>query len=84
MFPSCIQITLEKYGIKVRKDAYTDRSIPFYGHLSLSFRVESLPNLSAPFTCTPYRERTICRLKNGIFWDVTPRGSCNNRRFRGT
>jgi hypothetical protein len=22
--------------------------------------------------------------KNGIFWDVTPCGSCNNRRFGGT
>jgi hypothetical protein len=23
-------------------------------------------------------------LKNGVFWDVTPCGSCKNRRFRGT
>jgi hypothetical protein len=23
-------------------------------------------------------------IKNGIFWDVTPRGSYKNRRFRGT
>jgi hypothetical protein len=23
-------------------------------------------------------------LKNGIFWDVTPCGSCKNRRFGGT
>jgi hypothetical protein len=22
--------------------------------------------------------------KNGVFWDVTPCGSCNNRRFGGT
>jgi hypothetical protein len=22
--------------------------------------------------------------KNAIFWDVTPCGSCKNRRFRGT
>jgi hypothetical protein len=22
--------------------------------------------------------------KNGVFWDVTPRGSCKNRRFGGT
>jgi hypothetical protein len=22
--------------------------------------------------------------KNGVFWDVTPCGSCKNRRFRGT
>jgi hypothetical protein len=23
-------------------------------------------------------------MKNGVFWDVTPCGSCKNRRFRGT
>jgi hypothetical protein len=23
-------------------------------------------------------------LKNGVFWDVTPRGSCKNRRSGGT
>jgi hypothetical protein len=23
-------------------------------------------------------------VKNGVFWDVTPSGSCKNRRFRGT
>jgi hypothetical protein len=25
----------------------------------------------------------LTQLKNGVFWDVTPCGSCNNRRFRG-
>jgi hypothetical protein len=23
-------------------------------------------------------------MKNGVFWDVTPCGSCKNRRFGGT
>jgi hypothetical protein len=23
-------------------------------------------------------------VKNGVFWDVTPCGSCKNRRFGGT
>jgi hypothetical protein len=23
-------------------------------------------------------------MKNGVFWDVTPCGSCKNRRFEGT
>jgi hypothetical protein len=27
---------------------------------------------------------TIQHLKNAVFWDVTPRGSCKNRRFGGT
>jgi hypothetical protein len=29
-------------------------------------------------------KRSKAKLKNGVFWDVTPCGSCNNRRFRGT
>jgi hypothetical protein len=27
---------------------------------------------------------TKITLKNGVFWDVTPCGSCKNRRFGGT
>jgi hypothetical protein len=27
---------------------------------------------------------TAVTMKNGVFWDVTPRGSCKNRRFGGT
>jgi hypothetical protein len=27
---------------------------------------------------------TAVTMKNAIFWDVTPRGSCNKRRFGGT
>jgi hypothetical protein len=27
---------------------------------------------------------TAVTMKNGVFWDVTPFGSCKNRRFRGT
>jgi hypothetical protein len=27
---------------------------------------------------------TAVTMKNGTFWDVTPRGSCKNRRFGGT
>jgi hypothetical protein len=28
--------------------------------------------------------QSIVKMKNGIFWDVTPCGSCKNRRFGGT
>jgi hypothetical protein len=24
------------------------------------------------------------KIRNGVFWDVTPCGSCKNRRFGGT
>jgi hypothetical protein len=27
---------------------------------------------------------TVVTMKNGVFWDVTPCGSCKNRRFGGT
>jgi hypothetical protein len=27
---------------------------------------------------------TVATMKNGVFWDVTPCGSCKNRRFGGT
>jgi hypothetical protein len=26
----------------------------------------------------------VLTMKNGVFWDVTPCGSCKNRRFGGT
>jgi hypothetical protein len=26
----------------------------------------------------------VVTMKNGVFWDVTPCGSCKNRRFGGT
>jgi hypothetical protein len=28
--------------------------------------------------------KTTNPLMNAVFWNVTPRGSCNNRRFGGT
>jgi hypothetical protein len=31
-----------------------------------------------------YEVFTAVTMKNGVFWDVTPCGSCKNRRFRGT
>jgi hypothetical protein len=34
-----------------------------------------------PF-CKLWRSENV--LKNGVFWDVTPCGSCKNRRFGGT
>jgi hypothetical protein len=27
---------------------------------------------------------TAVTMKNGVFWDITPCGSCRNRRFEGT
>jgi hypothetical protein len=27
---------------------------------------------------------TVVTMKNGVFWDVMPHGSCKSRRFKGT
>jgi hypothetical protein len=32
----------------------------------------------------PTNKTNSVALKNGVFWDVTPCGSCKNRRFVGT
>jgi hypothetical protein len=32
----------------------------------------------------PTIESIAVTMKNGVFWDVTPCGSCKNRRFGGT
>jgi hypothetical protein len=34
--------------------------------------------------CCNFEVFTALIMKNGIFWDVMPRGSCRNRRFGGT
>jgi hypothetical protein len=43
---------------------------------------------AAVTSCTKRVAETLRRaekvLKNGVFWDVTPCGSCKNRRFGGT
>jgi hypothetical protein len=31
-----------------------------------------------------YEVITAVTMKNGVFWDVVPCGSCKNRRFGGT
>jgi hypothetical protein len=44
-----------------------------------------LQNISITFTCCVRLEVfTAVTVKNGVFWDVTPCGSCKNRRFGGT
>jgi hypothetical protein len=34
--------------------------------------------------CVRFEVFTAVTMKNAVFWDVTPCGSCKNRRFRGT
>jgi hypothetical protein len=49
--------------------------------------LERIFNKFPKYLLTPWplvRERTILNMKNGVFWVVTPCGSCKNRRFGGT
>jgi hypothetical protein len=34
--------------------------------------------------CVRFEVSTAVTMKNGVFWDVTPCGSCKNRSFGGT
>jgi hypothetical protein len=34
--------------------------------------------------CIRFEVFTAVTMKNNVFWDVTPCGSCKNRRFGGT
>jgi hypothetical protein len=34
--------------------------------------------------CVRFEVLTAVTMKNGVFWDITPRVSCKNRRFGGT
>jgi hypothetical protein len=36
------------------------------------------------FSNVRFEVSTAVTMKNGVFWDATPRDSCKNRRFRGT
>jgi hypothetical protein len=44
------------------------------------------PNIAylCPSVCQPPPIRQETKMKNSVFWDVTPRGFCKNRRFGGT
>jgi hypothetical protein len=37
-----------------------------------------------PQIATDYLVQGLLAIKNGVFWVVTPCGSCQNRRFGGT
>jgi hypothetical protein len=43
---------------------------------------DKLGNHSNPYV--RFEVFTAVTMKNGVFWDVTPCGTCKNRRFRGT
>jgi hypothetical protein len=40
--------------------------------------------LQTSINCVRFEVFTAVTMKTGVFWDVTPCGSCKNRRFGGT
>jgi hypothetical protein len=59
--------------------------------VSLKFQPSVFPTLRNTSNINKYLQKYVrfevfpaVTMKNGVFWDVTPRGSCKNRRFRGT
>jgi hypothetical protein len=60
-------------------------SIPFYIHtgiLALYLRSKYLTNFTV--LGVKFEVFTAVTMKSGVFWDVTPCGSCKNRRFGGS
>jgi hypothetical protein len=43
-----------------------------------------VPNFNYSILFARFEVFTAVTMKNGVFWDVTPCGSCKNRRFGGT
>jgi hypothetical protein len=51
----------------------------YYFQVKISF-----PIILSFLTISVPARRTLSNPKNGVFWVVTPCGSCKNRRFGGT
>jgi hypothetical protein len=55
----------------------------FLRDISMGLGPEGWANVVSE-TDPPPSEWRMTVLKNGVFWDITPCGSCKNRRFGGT
>jgi hypothetical protein len=47
-------------------------------------RFDYLIDWQSLLICLRFEIFTAVTMKNSVFWDVTPCGSCKNRRFGGT
>jgi hypothetical protein len=52
-----------------------------FNAMNLALRTSSKETLKNAFTSLRFE---VFMAVNGVFWDVTPCGSCKNRRFGGT
>jgi hypothetical protein len=56
-----------------------------YSRVIISRLVDLSPSkILSLWLSTHFVQPNTVALKNGVFWDVTPCGSCKNRRFGGT
>jgi hypothetical protein len=62
----------------------SDKSSRDHVNLSLSLQLRSDTNFLTHVILERFEVFTGVTMKNGVFWDVTPRGSCKNRRFGET
>jgi hypothetical protein len=68
---------------------HTMKRIPTFHECSNQWLIKAMPQLSVSNSRTGtffvrFEVFTAVTMKNGVFWDVTPCGSCKNRRFGGT
>jgi hypothetical protein len=58
----------------------------FGGHPTLILPLDGNTSrlLELSLFCVRFEVSTAVTMKNAVFWDVTPCGSCKNRRFGGT
>jgi hypothetical protein len=73
VYTTYILILMQITGLSNRKD----KSIRTFLH-------PLQPAVWAKIYLVRFEVCTAVTMKNGVFWDVTPFGSCKNRRFGGT
>jgi hypothetical protein len=56
----------------------------FYVPVVLNFFLVRIPSSEISPHLVRFEVFTTVTMKNGVLWDVTPCGSCKNRRFGGT
>jgi hypothetical protein len=77
------RVALEKTEVSEERIVFIIRVTRIGEPVTLMIEVISSSETSVLTTATrrTIPEDSILKLKNGVFWDVTPCGSCKNRRF---
>jgi hypothetical protein len=51
-----------------------------YHEFEFQFKIQ-ITSQKIIYVCVRFEVSTAVTMKNGVFWDVTPCGSCKNQRF---